>query len=91
MIQMLKKLRADVDSNPASMLNWISLTKRYASFDLSAQEMFRLAVLATQVKPKDVDNVTVPATTGSAGAASVVFISPGASSLYARLREKGSL
>lgn len=91
MIQMLKKLRTDVEANPASMLNWISLTKRHASFDMSSEEMFRLAVLATQVSPKDVDNVTVPATTGSAGAASVVFISSGASSLYNRLREKGSL
>lgn len=91
LIQMLKKLRADISSNPASMLNWISLTKRHASFDMTAQEMFRLAVLATQVSPKDVDNVTVPATTGSAGAASVVFISPGASQLYARMRAKGSL
>lgn len=91
LIQMLKKLREDVGSNPPSLLNWISLTKRHASFDLSSQEMFRLAVLATQVSPKDVTNVTVPASTGSVGAASVVFISPGAATLYSRLREKGSL
>ena len=91
LIQLLKKLRSETRSNPASLLNWISLTKKHANFDMTSQEMFRLAVLATQMSPKDVENVTVPATTGSAGAASVVFISPGANSLYARMRANGSL
>jgi len=43
------------------------------------------------VKPGDVDNVTVPVTVGSAGAASVVFIQPGANSIYSRFKAKGSL
>jgi LCP family protein required for cell wall assembly len=91
MVQLLRKLKEEAGSNPASLLNWISLTKRHASFGMSAEEMFRLGVLATQLSPKDVENVTVPATTGSAGAASVVFISPGAQDIYRRFRENGSL
>ena len=91
LIQLLKKLRQEVRTNPASLLNWISLTKRHASFDMKAADMFRLGVLASQMRPKDVGNVTVPASTGSAGAASVVFISPGARTIYSRFRERGSL
>ena len=91
MVQLLRKLRSETASNPASLMNWISLTKRHASMGMSAEEMFRLGVLATQLKPKDVGNVTVPASAGSAGAASVVFISPGANSIYSRFRENASL
>lgn len=91
MISMLRKLHQDVDFNPAALLNWISLTKKYARFDMDSDELFRLAVLASQIPPKKVTNVTVPASTGSVGGASVVFISPGAHSLYQRLRETGSL
>jgi hypothetical protein len=53
--------------------------------------MFKLGVLASQVKAKNVGNVTVPVSVGSAGAASVVFISSGARSIYQRFREKASL
>ncbi len=91
LLALLRKLREDVASNPAELLNWISLTRRHARFDMSSQELFRLAVLASQLKAKRVGNVTVPASTGSVGAASVVFISPSASRIYARFKANGSL
>ena len=91
LISMLKKLHQEVDFNPAALMNWISLTKKYARFDMDSEELFRLAVLASQLSPKKVGNVTVPATTGSAGAASVVFISPSARTIYQRFRENASL
>ena len=91
LISMLHKLRQDVALNPAELLNWISLTKKFASSDMSSDELFRQAVLASQVQPDNVKNVTVPSSTGSVGAASVVFISPSASSIYKRFRENGSL
>ena len=91
LIQMLRKLRKQVKTNPAALLNWISLTKRFARFDLSGDEMFRLGVLASQIDPRDVKNVTVPATVGWAGAASVVFISGSARSIYKRFRRHASL
>jgi LCP family protein required for cell wall assembly len=91
LIQMLRKLRKQVKTNPAALLNWISLTKRFTRFDLSGQELFRLGVLASQINPRDVENVTVPARTGSAGAASVVFISSSARSIYRRFRRHASL
>jgi LCP family protein required for cell wall assembly len=91
LLALLAKLRNDVARSPASLLKWMSVTREHTRFDLSPDEMFRLGVLASQVKPKDVANVTVPVSLGSMGAASVVFINSQAQSIYARFRQKGSL
>jgi polyisoprenyl-teichoic acid--peptidoglycan teichoic acid transferase len=91
LIALLKKLRGEVGRSPAALLRWMSITQRYARYDMSADELFRLSVLATQLKPKDVDNVTVPVSVGNVGAASVVFISGSARSIYQRFRLNGSL
>jgi LCP family protein required for cell wall assembly len=82
LIDLLKKLRRDVEGNPAALFKWISTTRAHTRFDISADEMFRLGVLASQLDPKRVDNKTVPVTLGSAGAASVVYIQPSAQTLY---------
>ena len=91
LLAMLQKLRTQVASNPAALLKWTSSARRYTRLNVSPEEMFRLGILATQVRPKDVGNVTIPVSLGMVGAASVVFISPGASSLYSELRTTGSL
>ena len=91
LLAMLGKLRTQVSANPASLLRWTSSVRRWTRLDVSPEELFRLGILATQVNPKDVANVTIPVRLGMAGAASVVFISPSASSLYVRFRESGSL
>lgn len=91
LLALLRNLRHDVDRNPASLLRWIAATRRHTRLDLSPDDLFRLGVLATQTKAKDVGNVTVPVSVGSVGAASVVFISPSASSIYARFRKHASL
>ncbi len=84
LIDLLKKLRRDVSGNPAALFKWISTTRAHTRFDISADEMFRLGVLASQLDPARVDNVTVPVSLGSAGAASVVYIQPSAQNLYRR-------
>jgi LCP family protein required for cell wall assembly len=91
LIEMLRKLRSQVDQNPSTLLKWMAAARRYARFDISAAEMFRLGVLASQVQPKDVGNVTVPVSVGAVGAASVVFISPAAQSIYARFKRTARL
>lgn len=91
LIALLHKLRRQVEYSPTSLFRWTSVTRRYARFDLSASEMFRLGVLASQVDPKDVGNVTVPVTYGFVGPASVVFITPEAKEIYERFAESGSL
>jgi polyisoprenyl-teichoic acid--peptidoglycan teichoic acid transferase len=91
LLAMLRELRADVAKAPARLMDWMATTKKWAKLNVSNEELFRLAVLTSQVKPGDIGNVTVPVSLGSVGAASVVFISSGANSIYQRFRENGSL
>ncbi len=91
LLAMLKKLRREVTRSPAALLRWITIGRRYTRLDISPKETFRLAVLATQFSARDMGNETVPVTVGSVGAASVVFISPGAQSIYARFRSTAAL
>jgi hypothetical protein len=87
---MLRKLRDDVARRPTELLKWIAVARRHARLDISAQEMFRLGVVTSQVSPSDVDNVTVPVQLGWAGAASVVFIEPAAHALYRHFKKYAS-
>jgi len=91
LLALLRKLRTEVEGNPASMFKWMNVARKWTRLDIPPDELFRLAVLASQVKPSDVGNVTVPVSLGSVGAASVVFIQPGAQSIYNRFKAKGSL
>ena len=91
MVALLRKFQDEVSADPAKLLRWMSITREYTRNDVSAEEMFRLAILASQVKPKNFGRVTVPVTLGFAGAASVVFIQPAAQGIYARFRTKASL
>lgn len=88
---LLGKLRRQVYVDPSMLLRWISTAREHSDLDLSAEEVFQLGILATQIKPKDVGNVTVPGSTGSSGGASVVYIGGGASSIYQRFRANGYL
>ncbi|MDQ3915716.1 MAG: LCP family protein [Actinomycetota bacterium] len=91
LIAMLRKLHRQIEYSPTSLFRWTATARRYARYDLSAAEMFRLGVLASQVDPDDVGNVTVPVSYGSVGAASVVFISPEAAGIYEQFRETAAL
>lgn len=91
LLALLRKLRGETAHNPAALLRWVGTTQRYARFDVSADEMFRLGVVATKLRPKHVGNVTVPVSLGWAGAASVVFISNDARPIYARFRQTARL
>lgn len=90
-IAALKKLRREVDKNPAALLRWMAVVKENADSSMSPDDMFRLGVVLSQLSAKKVGNVTVPVSIGMAGSASVVFISPSASSIYARFKQDGSL
>jgi LCP family protein required for cell wall assembly len=91
LLGLLRELRNDVDRSPPSLLRWMAVARQHARLNIPAREMFRLAVLTSQVRPHDVGNVTVPVSLGSVGAASVVFIQPEAHSIYARFRRTASL
>jgi LCP family protein required for cell wall assembly len=91
LIAMLRELRSDVGRSPGALLRWMSVTRRVARLDVSPGELFRLGILAAQVKPKAIGNVTVPVSLGMVGAASVDYIAPGATAIYKSFKEKGSL
>ena len=91
LIALLKKLRSQVTRDPTKLLNWVATTRRHTELNVPAEEQFELGVLASHVDPKDVRNVTIPVSIGAVGAASVVFISPGANDIYRRFRENGYL
>ncbi len=91
LLLLLAKLRKQVESNPGRLFDWIDLVRRYTRAEIPADELFDLGILATQVSRKHIDSVTVPVSIGSVGAASVVFISPGAESIYERFRSSGRL
>lgn len=91
LLALLRKLRDQVDRDPGKLLKWIAVTQRHTALDVPAGEQFRLGVLASQLDAKDIGNVTIPVQIGAVGAASVVFISPGAESIYARFKENAYL
>lgn len=91
LLALLRKLRREVENNPAKTLEWMRLARKWTRLDIPPDELFRLAVLTSQVELEDVGSVTVPVRLGTAGAASVVFIQPGAQSIYNRFKAKGSL
>ncbi len=91
LLALLRKLRTEVRHDPSELLNWIGTTRRHTLLNVPAQEQFELGVLASHVSPKDVKNVTIPVSVGAVGAASVVFISPGARDIYRRFRENAYL
>jgi LCP family protein required for cell wall assembly len=91
LLALLRKFKGNVADGPASLLRWISVARQYTRLDIPPQEMFHLAILASQLSATDIGNVTVPASLGMVGAASVVYISPSAHSIYARFRKHASL
>jgi anionic cell wall polymer biosynthesis LytR-Cps2A-Psr (LCP) family protein len=91
LIAILRKLHRAVDHAPGTLLSWIKATQRHTRLNLDPADLFRLGVLATQMPVKRVGNVTLPGRAGSAGAASVVFLSPSAGRIYARFKRNASL
>ncbi len=87
----LSKLR---DSAPtaANTLKWMAVFTKYARFDgVGLGDLYRLGRLALSIDPKDVRNVTMPGTTGSAANQSVVFATAGAAGLFADFRDDAIL
>jgi LCP family protein required for cell wall assembly len=91
LLALLSKFRQDTAKSPSRIFRWMAATQKHTRLDVEPAELFQLGVLASRVSPKDVGNVTVPVSIGSAGAASVVFIQGGARSIYARFRRTASL
>ena len=82
----LTTYQRQVAEDPTKVLTWLGIIRDEVKTDLPFPELLRLALLATQVPPGDINNIPVPGVAGSAGGASVVRLQPGAYSLFGRLR-----
>ena len=91
LLALLEQLQSEADKDPAAVLKWMSIARKWTRLDIPPDEMFHLGVLATQIERSDVKSQTVPVSIGSVGLASVVFIQPGAEALYRRFEKAGSL
>jgi LCP family protein required for cell wall assembly len=89
MLAALSKLHNTFRKNPLKILDWTAVGWRAIHTDLSLPTMLDLALTATTIPSDNVNNLVVPATTGTVGSASVVFISSSAQSVYADMRADG--
>jgi anionic cell wall polymer biosynthesis LytR-Cps2A-Psr (LCP) family protein len=89
MLAALAKLHDTFAKDPSTLLNWIAVGWRSIHTDLGFSTLLDLALTATTIPAGNVSNLVVPATTGSVGSQSVVFISSSARSVYADMRADG--
>ncbi|MEN3315171.1 MAG: polyisoprenyl-teichoic acid--peptidoglycan teichoic acid transferase [Acidimicrobiaceae bacterium] len=87
----LTKLRGE-GAGATSVLGDMAVLARHARLDgLSLGDAYRLGRLAVSIDPANVRNVVMPGAGGTAGAASVVFVDPGAASLFDDFRDDAIL
>lgn len=81
----LSKFRNEDSKDPHRILDYLFAGQRYISTSVAFPELINLALLARDIDPANVKNVNVPGSSGSAGAASVVYLSPG--DTFSRVRD----
>jgi LCP family protein required for cell wall assembly len=82
----LATFQRQVTKDPGLVMKWLAVLNDEVKTDIPFVELARLALLATQVPPGRINNVVAPGVPGSAGAASVVRLTSGASALFSRVR-----
>jgi LCP family protein required for cell wall assembly len=90
MLSGLAKLRAEVGDD-AGLQRWIGVLLRHADLDSPPQQLLPLAALARRLDPARVTNVVVPGRVGTAGAASVVYLTDDARKLFLDLRPDAAI
>jgi polyisoprenyl-teichoic acid--peptidoglycan teichoic acid transferase len=91
MLAGLDKLR---DSAPTATntLKWMAVLARHVRFDgIGLGDLYRLGRVALSIDSKEVRNITMPGTTGSAAGQSVVYVGGSAPALFADFRDDGIL
>jgi LCP family protein required for cell wall assembly len=85
LLSSLAKLRAEVgDDN--GLQRWIGVLLRHADLDSPPAQLMQLAVTARRIDPAKVTNIVVPGRVGTAGSASVVYLTDAARTLFLDLR-----
>ncbi|MDQ4149380.1 MAG: LCP family protein [Actinomycetota bacterium] len=83
-VSALAKVRAEL-ADPLRLFDYIRTAKRHTNFNVPVSEVVKLALLAKEIDPANIRNVTINGSVGSAGGQSVVFIAPG--DTFARVRD----
>ena len=90
MLSGLAKLRAEVGDDDG-LQRWIGVLLRHADLDSPPTQLMQLAVLARKLNPSKLTNVVVPGRVGTAGAASVVYLTDAAKTLFLDLRPDAAI
>jgi LCP family protein required for cell wall assembly len=85
MMSGLAKLRAEVGDDDG-LQRWIGVLLRHADLDSPPGQLLPLAALARKLDPAKVTNVVVPGRVGTAGSASVVYLTDEAKKLFLDVR-----
>src|SRR5205807_7859383 len=70
---------------------WIGVLLRHADLDSPPTQLLQLAVLARKLDPAKLTNVVVPGRIGTAGAASVVYLTDEARKIFLDLRPDAAI
>ncbi|MEX2588184.1 MAG: LCP family protein [Actinomycetota bacterium] len=81
------KFREETAMDLHRVFDYIKAARRHVQTDVPVSEIVQLAMLARDIDPADIANLTIPGSTGMAGRASVVFPAPG--DIYTRVKDDG--
>lgn len=87
----LEQLRKEVRQDPLSLLRWLVAGMTHIQMDLSAGEVFQLALSALTIEPNRVTNRVTPGGISMVGGASVVTLGSEAEAVFADIRDDGLL
>ena len=90
MMSALAKLRAEVGDD-GGLQRWISVFLRHGDLDSPPQQLLPLAALARKLDPAKITNMVVPGRVGTAGSASVVYLTDEARKLFVDLRPDAAI
>jgi len=82
----LAKFRAEA-ADPHRILDYVRAARKHLKSDVPLSDAVKLALLAREVDPAAMRNITINGSTGTAGRASVVFLAPG--DTYNRVKDDG--
>jgi LCP family protein required for cell wall assembly len=85
MLSALAKMRVEVGDD-RGIARWVGTLLRHVDLDLSPSDVTVLAALGRRLDPRNVTNVVAPGRVGTAGRASVVYLSGAAVALFEDLR-----
>ncbi|HKY74536.1 MAG TPA: LCP family protein [Acidimicrobiia bacterium] len=90
MMSGLAKLRAEVGDDEG-LHRWIGVLLRHADLDSPPQSLLPLAALARRLDPAKITNIVAPGRVGTAGSASVVYLTDEARKLFIDLRPDAAI